>query len=221
MGRSTAPQAITPAAAASRTSVKPTTSGSARRRSNPLKGTIVLNNNNNINIEGVYYVKQTGLFVGWYWKERWLSLKGTSLTVHTRKTKASPPAKEIPLSTIASVEPDPKRSNCLFLATRQKDTGLYILFPSDGDLYAWREAIYLRSGLSSDIGSPTDFVHAMHVSYDEKTGELKVCFTLLPWFLSTILSHWQVAGFDQIQVENADDVLFAAIVRQFIASASA
>jgi hypothetical protein len=87
MGRSTAPQAITPAAAASRTSVKPTPSGSARRRSNPLKGTIILNNNNNVNIEGVYYVKQTGLLVGWYWKERWLSLKGASLTVHTRKTK--------------------------------------------------------------------------------------------------------------------------------------
>ncbi|KAJ2915323.1 hypothetical protein MD484_g5101, partial [Candolleomyces efflorescens] len=142
MGRSTAPQAITPAAAASRASGKPTTSGSARRRSNPLKGTIILNNNNNINIEGVYYVKQTGLLVGCSYEE------DQGFTTCQRDT-------------------------VIDNTTRQKDTGLYILFPSDGDLYAWREAIYLRSGLSSDIGSPTDFVHAMHVSYDEKTGELK------------------------------------------------
>ncbi|KAF6758827.1 hypothetical protein DFP72DRAFT_162190 [Ephemerocybe angulata] len=176
MGRSAA--GITPAAAAARTAAAGTTSypapsKSTRRRSNPFNGAIILNNNNNVNIEGVYLVKQTGMFVGWYWKERWLSLKGSSLTIHAGKSKASPPAKEVPLSTITSVEPDPKRSNCLFVATTQRETCLYILFPSDGDLYEWREAIYLRSGLSSDIGMPTDFMHPIHVSYDQDTGELK------------------------------------------------
>ncbi|KAF5339328.1 hypothetical protein D9611_009827 [Ephemerocybe angulata] len=179
MGRSAAAaQGITPAAAAARTAAAgatsyPAPSKSTRRRSNPLNGAIILNNNNNVNIEGVYLVKQTGMFVGWYWKERWLSLKGSSLTIHAGKSKASTPAKEIPLSTITSVEPDPKRSNCLFVATTQRETCLYILFPSDGDLYEWREAIYLRSGLSSDIGMPTDFMHPIHVSYDQDTGELK------------------------------------------------
>ncbi|KAF5339354.1 hypothetical protein D9611_009820 [Ephemerocybe angulata] len=179
MGRSAAAaQGITPAAAAARTAAAGTTSypgpsKSTRRRSNPLNGAIILNNNNNVNIEGVYLVKQAGMFIGWYWKERWLSLKGSSLTIHAGKSKASTPAKEIPLSTITSVEPDPKRSNCLFVATTQRETCLYILFPSDGDLYEWREAIYLRSGLSSDIGMPTDFMHPIHVSYDQDTGELK------------------------------------------------
>lgn len=51
---------------------------------------------------------------------------------------------------------------------------MHILFPSDGEMYAWREAIYLRSGLSSVIGSPTNVVHAIHVSYDKESGELKV-----------------------------------------------
>ncbi|TEB29293.1 hypothetical protein FA13DRAFT_1775583 [Coprinellus micaceus] len=165
--------AVTPAAAAGRTPTNTQSSKSARRRSNPLQGAISLNNTTNFNIEGSYFVKQTGMFVGWYWKERWLSLKGASLIIHTRKTKASPPAKEIPLSTITSVEPDTKRSNCLFVGTTTRETCLYILFPTDSDLYDWREAIYLRSGLSSDIGRPTDFMHSIHVSYDQTTGELK------------------------------------------------
>lgn len=93
--------------------------------------------------------------------------------------QTSSPAKEIPLSSVTSVEPDPKRSNCLFVGTTRRDTCLYILFPTDGDLYAWREAIYLRSGLSSDISMPTDFMHPIHVSYDRDTGELKVCRRLI------------------------------------------
>ena len=83
MGRSIGAPA--PAAAATPTPKSPQTN--TRRRSNPLKGTIILNNNNNINIEGPLFVKPSGLLLGWYWKERWVSLKGNSLTVHTRKTK--------------------------------------------------------------------------------------------------------------------------------------
>lgn len=178
VGRSSpASQAITPAAAAaaaagaSPRSRSSTQTGSARRRS--YQQNIYLSVNNNVNVEGGYLVKQPGMFLGWYWKERWLSLKDASLTIHARKTKTSSPAKEIPLSSVTSVEPDPKRSNCLFVGTTRRDTCLYILFPTDGDLYAWREAIYLRSGLSSDISMPTDFMHPIHVSYDRDTGELK------------------------------------------------
>ncbi|TFK28435.1 hypothetical protein FA15DRAFT_60886 [Coprinopsis marcescibilis] len=173
MGRST-PATTPPAPAAISSRSRSAQTAAARRRSNPLKGThVILNNNNNLNAEGVYFIKQTGMFAGWYWKERWLSLKGELLTVHTRKTKASPPAKEIPLSTITSVEPDPKRSNCLIVSTTRRETCINILFPTDRELYAWREAIYLRSGLSAVISTPTNFVHAMHVTYDEATGELK------------------------------------------------
>ncbi|EAU93346.1 hypothetical protein CC1G_04325 [Coprinopsis cinerea okayama7 len=168
MGRSI-PVTAPPPPAASRSRSTPT----SRRRSNPLDGTYVLTNNNNVNIEGVFFIKQTGMFAGWYWKERWLSLKGNALTVHTRKTKASPPAKEIPLSTIKSVDPDPKRSNCLIVTTTTRETCINILFNTDNELYAFREAIYLRSGLSAVISTPTNLVHAMHVTFDEATGEFK------------------------------------------------
>jgi hypothetical protein len=84
-------RAVTPAAAAGRPPTNTQSSKSARRRSNPLQGAISLNNTTNFNVEGSYFVKQTGMFVGWYWKERWLSLKGASLIIHTRKTKVSRP----------------------------------------------------------------------------------------------------------------------------------
>jgi hypothetical protein len=93
------------------------------------------------------------------------------------------------LSTITSVEPDTKRSNCLFVGTTTRETCLYILFPTDSDLYDWREAIYLRSGLSSDIGRPTDFMHSIHVSYDQITGELKVSVRYPRFFHVSIPGH--------------------------------
>ncbi|KAH6905888.1 hypothetical protein BKA70DRAFT_460861 [Coprinopsis sp. MPI-PUGE-AT-0042] len=141
----------------------------ARRRSH-----ILMASDKNVNIEGgTYLVKQTGMFSGLYWKERWISLKGDTLIVHTRKTKGSRPSKQIPLSAIKSVEPDPKRSNCLLVTTTTRETCISILFSTDADMYTWRETIYLRSGLSAFISEPTDFVHAMHVTVDAETGEFK------------------------------------------------
>lgn len=48
---------------------------------------IPLMGNNGNTLEGCYFVKEAGLLTGWYWKERWLSLKGAKLTIHCRKTK--------------------------------------------------------------------------------------------------------------------------------------
>jgi len=132
--------------------------------------------NNGNTLEGCYFVKEAGLLRGWYWKERWLSLKGAVLTIHCRKTKASPPAKDIKLSTLKSIDPDPKRPNCLLIETApakgaKKGLHIGILFPSYAELYTWRDAIYLSSAISADIGYPSNFVHNLHVGFDTTTGE--------------------------------------------------
>lgn len=142
----------------------------------PTTTRIPLMGNNGNTLEGCYFVKEAGLFMGWYWKERWLSLKGAILTIHCRATKASPPAKDIKLSTLKSIEPDPKRPNCLLIQTApakgaKKGLHLGILFPSYAELYTWRDAIYLSSAISADIGYPSNCVHNLHVGYDSTTGE--------------------------------------------------
>lgn len=53
----------------------------------PTTTRVPLMGNNGNTLEGCYFVKEAGLFKGWYWKERWLSLKGAILTIHCRKTK--------------------------------------------------------------------------------------------------------------------------------------
>jgi hypothetical protein len=55
----------------------------------PTMNRIPLMGNNGNTLEGCYFVKEAGLLRGWYWKERWLSLKGAVLTIHCRKTKVS------------------------------------------------------------------------------------------------------------------------------------
>ena len=90
--------------------------------------------------------------------------------------QASPPAKDIKLSTLKSIELDPKLPNCLLIETApakgaKKDLQIGILFPSYAELYTWRDAIYLSSAISADIGYPSNFVHNLHVGYDPMTGE--------------------------------------------------
>lgn len=99
--------------------------------------------------------------------------------------QASPPAKDIKLSTLKSIEPDPKRPNCLLIQTTpakgdKKGLQIGILFPSYAELYTWRDAIYLSSAISADIGYPSNFVHNLHVDFDPMTGE----YTGLP-------EHWK------------------------------
>ena len=57
----------------------------------PTTTRVPLIGNNGNTLDGCYFVKEAGLFKGWYWKERWLSLKGAILTIHCRKTKVGHP----------------------------------------------------------------------------------------------------------------------------------
>ena len=168
MGRSKSGAVAASGTEATTSRTKSSQTAAGRRRSH-----ILMASDKTINIEGgTYLVKQSGMFAGLYWKERWISLKGDTLIIHTRKTKGSRPSKQIPLSAIKSVEPDPKRSNCLLVTTTGRDC-ISMMFSTDADMYTWRETIYQRSGLSAFVGEPTNFVHAMHVTVDAETGEFK------------------------------------------------
>ncbi|KAH9487383.1 Serine/threonine-protein kinase CLA4 [Psilocybe cubensis] len=138
-------------------------------------------------LDGLFAIKQTGLFAGWLWKERWLTLTPQALVIHRRSTKSSPASKSIPLPALTRIDIDVKRDNCLIVefTTRPSSSTssgsvptdiLAIVFKGNTNLYEWRDALYLRSALSSPIGNPTSFVHHVHVGFDPVTG----AFTGLP-----------------------------------------
>ncbi|KAF8957047.1 hypothetical protein BDZ97DRAFT_1763225 [Flammula alnicola] len=142
---------------------------------------------NSVVLEGQYVVKQTGVFSSWLSRQRWLTLTPQALVIHSRNTKASAASKNIPLPALTRIEPDMKRPNCLLVefTTRPSSSSssvppptdvLWIFFNKNTDLYSWRDALYLRSALSSPIGNPTNFVHHVHVGFDPVTG----AFTGLP-----------------------------------------
>ena len=78
----------------------------------------------------------------------------------------------IPLSDLTHIEPDSKRRNCLVI--QYLTSALYILFQNNSEMYTWRDALYLRSSLSAPIGTPTNFVHRVHVGFDALTGGFTV-----------------------------------------------
>ncbi|PPQ91957.1 hypothetical protein CVT25_004431 [Psilocybe cyanescens] len=138
-------------------------------------------------LDGLFAIKQSGLFAGWLWKERWLTLTPQALVIHRRSSKSSPVSKSIPLPALTRIDIDVKRDNCLIVefTTRPSSSSssgsvptdvLAIVFKGNTNLYEWRDALYLRSALSSPIGNPTSFVHHVHVGFDPLTG----AFTGLP-----------------------------------------
>ena len=73
---------------------------------------------------------------------------------------------------------------CIELVTREKT--YYIALKSDDDLYAWMDAIYLRSPLG--ISTPTNFSHNVHVGFDQNSG----VFTGLPKEWKTLLESSKI-----------------------------
>ncbi|KIM47339.1 hypothetical protein M413DRAFT_63636 [Hebeloma cylindrosporum] len=133
-------------------------------------------------LEGRFMIKESGVFTGWLWKDRWLSLTAQGLVIHRQAFKSSPASKKIPLPALTRVDPDVKRHNCLIVefttgpSPSSPTDNLSIVFPGNSELYTWRDELYLRSALSSPIGLPTNFVHLVHVGFDPVTG----AFTGLP-----------------------------------------
>lgn len=82
----------------------------------------------------------------------------------------------ISLADLTRIEPDLKRQNCLVI--QYLTSTVYILFRDNSELYTWLDALYLRSSLSTPIGSPTNFVHRVHVGFDALTGGFTVGYFL-------------------------------------------
>lgn len=97
--------------------------------------------------------------------------------------QTSPASKTIPLPALTQIEPHPKLDNCLLVEFTTRPSSartelVSIVFKSNPELYTWRDALYLRSALSSPIGNPTNLVHHVHVGVDPN-GTFTVCLFLL------------------------------------------
>ncbi|KAF9042238.1 hypothetical protein BJ165DRAFT_1405933 [Panaeolus papilionaceus] len=134
-------------------------------------------------LEGSFIVKQKGGLFGWRAKVRWVSLTPQTIVLHSRASKNSPISKSFQLSTLLRIEPDSKNESCLeieySLSPPSKTHQPHLASPTDmfvisfndmAELYTWRDALYLRSSLSSPIGTPTNFKHHIHVGFDAVTG---------------------------------------------------
>ncbi|KAF8798339.1 hypothetical protein BYT27DRAFT_7218574 [Phlegmacium glaucopus] len=130
-------------------------------------------------LEGLFMTKQTGagVLARWIWRERQVTLTQTSLIV-----KASGATQTIALANLTRIEPDLKQQNCLVIQC--STLAFYMLFRDNSELYTWLDALYLRSSLSTPIGSPTNVVHKLHVGFDTLTGG----FTGLPADWQAILN---------------------------------
>jgi hypothetical protein len=130
-------------------------------------------------LEGLFLTKQTGagVLARWIWRERRVTLTPTSLVF-----KASGVTQTISLANLTRIEPDLKQQNCLVIQCLTAT--FYILFRDNSELYTWLDALYLRSSLSTPIGSPTNVVHRVHVDFDALSGG----FTGLPADWQAILN---------------------------------
>ncbi|KAI8914310.1 kinase-like domain-containing protein [Gorgonomyces haynaldii] len=119
---------------------------------------------------GYVSVKEDGLR-SFIWSKRWLILREQTLTIHRNENTYQAIALVF-LKEVEKVERTDLKEYCFELVTREKT--YYINCKSDDDLYAWTDAIYMRSPLG--ISTPTDFVHNVHVGFDQSSG----VFTGLP-----------------------------------------
>lgn len=60
---------------------------------------------------------------------------------------------------------------CLLIES--KDRKVWLSLKSDEELYGWQEDIYNRSPLMG-VSNPTNFVHKIHVGFDNVTGAFTV-----------------------------------------------
>ncbi|KAF5313000.1 hypothetical protein D9619_003716 [Psilocybe cf. subviscida] len=122
-------------------------------------------------LEGLYTAKLAGVFAALRSKQRWVTLTPQALIIHRQSSKTSPASKTIPLPALTQIEPHPKLDNCLLVEFTTRPSSartelVSIVFKSNPELYTWRDALYLRSALSSPIGNPTNLVHHVHVGVD-------------------------------------------------------
>lgn len=130
--------------------------------------------------EGWATVKEGKNFIS-PWKQKWLILRKEALDFH--KTQDGKLSYQIVLKDVLGVSRveaagtifEIKRSlNGLSTNPGEDDSGtrtLQIRVKSDDDLYEWIDFIYARCPGMGGVSNPTNFSHAVHVGFDQKTGE--------------------------------------------------
>lgn len=73
----------------------------------------------------------------------------------------------IPLRDISNIERIDLKPYCLLLEAKEKR--YFLALKSDEELYSWQDDIYSRSPLMG-VSNPTNFVHKVHVGYDQASG---------------------------------------------------
>ena len=87
------------------------------------------------------------------------------------KLQASPQQSMVVLKEVSNVERIDMKAYCLLVESQGRR--YYISLKNDEELYGWKDDIYARTTMGA--GSPTNFVHKVHVGFDPVTGAFTVC----------------------------------------------
>ncbi|PWA03610.1 hypothetical protein BB558_000274 [Smittium angustum] len=103
----------------------------------------------------------------WLWSKRWAVLRRETLTFH-KNNNNNQVLLMIFLKDVTRVSRTDLKTYCIEVNTKDRD--FYIQCRSDDDLYSWLDSIYENCPLLSDVSSPTNFHHRVHVDFDPNSG---------------------------------------------------
>lgn len=135
---------------------------------------------------GYLLVKDDGLRA-FLWSKKWCLLREQTLTFHKNENTYQA-LYLIFLKEIQGIQRTEIKPFALEIVTRDKT--YYIAFSSDEELYSWQDEIYQRSPLG--ISQPTNFVHNVHVGFDQNSG----IFTGLPQEWKSLLESSKISQSD-------------------------
>lgn len=132
--------------------------------------------------EGWARVKEEGFIKGVFWNEKWLVLRETQLDFH--KTTNSPKISfTITLKDVTAVtrsENYPYSFEISRLANPGSASGIGVRdaavktlickLDTDDEVYEWIDRIYERCPNMGGVSNPTNFLHQVHVGFDQNTG---------------------------------------------------
>lgn len=122
------------------------------------------------------------------WSKRWFLLREDQVSWH-RNENSYAPMGVLGMNEIQEVSRTDAKNYCLQIITKQGTTYLMSL-RNDDELYSWMDEL---QKLISNATAPTDFVHHVHVGYDNSTGE----FVGMPNEWQTLLSTSKITKEDQ------------------------
>ncbi|KAG6915634.1 hypothetical protein DXG01_010635 [Tephrocybe rancida] len=105
-------------------------------------------------------IKGQGSLSGWAWRVKSLVLTNEALVI---------PGNKIPLDHITKIERVDLKPYCLLLQVKNRT--YHLSFENDGELYDWQDDVYSRCP-AIGVGNPSDFVHNVHVGFDQLNNSL-------------------------------------------------